>query len=270
MALYLKFPETGRPEYRDPSVILQSFLLVGADPFHAPVFVSWTLWHEMLFYAVFAVVIAAPRFGLALFGAWVVACLWQPFFLPHPPWPIYLTSFMNCLFGMGIAAAAALDRWRIPAARLLVAMGALTYLGTGLANDASSAIPVALSDALYGLGSALMLLGAVEAERCGKLRAPRWLVALGAASFSIYLTHMLTLPLIGKVATRLGLTHTVPAWAAFPGMAIAAALAGLVVHYLFEKRIVAFSRSAAEAVAQVFGGRQAAIAVKKESIPSED
>lgn len=248
MALYFLFPEMGRPEYRQVPVIVQSVLLAGRDPFLAPVFVSWTLWHEILFYSIFAIIIALPRVGSAVFIGWVALCLWQTTSTGVPPWPPYLTNFLNVLFGLGIAAAAALQRWRIPWPGAILVIGLGLFFGTGVASDLMPSMPSVLEYSLYGLGSALALLGGVEIERSQGLQAPRWLVALGAASFSIYLTHMLTLPFAAKAAVKLGLTHRLPALLGFLLLTCTAVAVGVAIHHLVEVRIVSLSRRIASAL----------------------
>lgn len=87
----------------------------------------------------------------------------------------------------------------------------------------------------------MALLGAIELERSGRLSTPSWLQVLGAASFSIYLTHILTLTFIAKAAVALHLTNWVPEPVAFLGLAAGAVLAGVAAHYLVERRVIAFT-----------------------------
>jgi peptidoglycan/LPS O-acetylase OafA/YrhL len=232
-------PALGKPWYRDPLVILQSALLAGADPMKAVVFVSWTLWHEMAFYALCALVIVWPRLGVPAFVAWSLACVGLQFAPASVPWPGYLTEFVNVLFAFGVGVALALQRWRVPAPGVVLVAGAVIFLATGLALDYSSLLPEWSGRALFGLGAALALAGGVELERSGRLRSPRWLSILGAASFSIYLTHILTLTLAAKIAVSLHLTRYLPSPVAFVGLAGAAIGAGVAVHYLLERRALA-------------------------------
>src|ERR1700733_9666444 len=69
LPIYFIRPDMGGGYERDPSEILQSFLLFPQA--HLPIVpASWTLSHELLFYAIFAVLLFNRRAGLLLLGAW--------------------------------------------------------------------------------------------------------------------------------------------------------------------------------------------------------
>lgn len=232
-------PEAGREFHREPAIILQSFVLAGVQPLASVVFVSWTLWHEVLFYAFCAAVIARPRIGLPAFAVWIALCVVIQAGAISPPWPWYLTAFINVLFAFGAASALLLRSFRIPAPRALLVLGAAIFMGTGVATDyIVPDMPEWLSHLLFGLGSTMALLGAVEAERSGRLRVPRWMIVVGSASYSIYLTHILTLSVLAKGSVALGLTQIVPAPLAFVGLAAGAVLSGIAIHFVVEKPLV--------------------------------
>lgn len=234
LVLVWRIPTLGKPFYRDPMVILQSFALVGRDPLHAVVFVSWTLWHEMVFYVFCAAVIAAPTVGLPAFILWTLACATNSL-------PSYVFGFINILFSFGVLVALALRRWTIPAPAAFLAAGVSVFLGTAALVDYTTFLPEWSTRILFGAGAALALLGAIELERGGRLTAPRWLEILGAASFSIYLTHILTLTFLAKAAMALHMNQWVPAPLAFVGLAGSATLAGVAAHYLVERRVIALT-----------------------------
>lgn len=239
LALFVIAPDSGRAMHREPSIILQSFLLVGVQPLASVVFVSWTLWHEVVFYAFCALVIALPRIGIPAFGLWIALCIGLQATQVEAPWPWYFTAFINVLFAFGVAAALLLRSHRIPFPRTVLLLGAVVFFATGVVNVFYLRdLPEWLTHLLFGIGSAIALLGAVEAERSGLLRVPRWMTILGAASFAIYLTHILTLSVLAKAAAKLGLTQMIPAPLAFVLLASGAVAAGIVIHYLVEKPLV--------------------------------
>jgi peptidoglycan/LPS O-acetylase OafA/YrhL len=237
VAIAFAIPTLGQAFYRDPATILQSALLIGREPLNAVVFVSWSMWHEIIFYALCALVIGLPRIGIAAFVVWTLACAVQPFVGFAPPWPEYMTRFINVLFSFGVGSALLLQHRTIPHPRIVLALGAALFLGTGLVSDYAAPLPEWSTRLLFGLGAALALLGGVEAERSGLLSAPRWLVGLGAASFSIYLTHILTLTFVAKAAAQFGLPRFIPAPIGFLVLSLSAVLAGVAVHRLMELRI---------------------------------
>jgi exopolysaccharide production protein ExoZ len=237
VALAFAIPGLGQAFYRDPATILQSVLLAGKEPLRAVVFVSWSMWHEIVFYAFCALVIGFPRLGIPAFILWILACAIQPFVGFAPPWPEYITRFINLLFAFGAGAALLLQHWTIPRPRLVLVLGVALFLGTGLVMDYNPVLPEWLTRVFYGLGAALALVGGVEAERSGLLTAPKWLVALGAASYSIYLTHILTLTFVAKLAAKLHVPAFLPAPVGFAVLALSAVLVGLAVHHLLERRL---------------------------------
>jgi len=250
-ALYFAVPSAGEAIYRDPWMILQSALLLGWEPLNAVVFVSWTMWHEVLFYALCALVIAAPRVGVVAFGIWIAASAIVTLSGFKAPWPTYWTMFVNVLFALGVGASVILERHRVPFPRLTLALGAVIFFGTGLvSNNVELAEPV--TNSLFGLGATLALLGGVQSERDGHLRAPQWLVTLGAASFAIYLTHMLSLTALAKIAAFLRLPDFVPAPLGYAGLVVGATLAGVAIHFLVERHLMGLT--------QRWGRRRAAAA----------
>lgn len=254
LLLVWKFPMLGKPFYRDPAIVAQSFALVGQDPLHAVVFVSWTLWHEMVFYAVCAIVIAAPRVGIPVFLVWTAGCAAMQFTNVPTIWPSYMTAFINVLFAFGAGVGLGLQRWSLPMPGAAFCIGVTLFLGTGLVLDYAAPLPEWSTHLVFGISSAFILAGAVELERAGRLSAPRWMAVLGASSFSIYLTHILSLTLIAKVASVLDLPRFVPAPLAFLAMVAIAVCGGIAVHYIVEVRVL----SIASAIrARVLGRRPA-------------
>jgi peptidoglycan/LPS O-acetylase OafA/YrhL len=238
IALLWLLPSSGQAIDRRPSIMLQSFLLAGWDPMHAVVFVSWTLWHEILFYAFCALVIAVPRIGIPAFVTWILVCAIMIFTPWRAPWPYYLTHHINVLFGVGVVLGLYMRDRRLPMPGLVCALGVAIFMSAGLLTDYSQALPLwALRD-MFGLGAALGLAGAIELERLKRLVAPNWACVLGAASYSIYLTHMLTLTLFAKVASLLHLPSLLPPVLGFIALAGCAIGAGVVVHYLLERPIL--------------------------------
>ena len=106
------------------------------------------------------------------------------------------------------------QRWRIPAPRVLAGLGAGLLLLTGLVH-----VYYGLSGWTYilgfTLGSSLVIAGLVEAERQGLIGTPRLLVYLGDATYAIYLVHFLALSAIASVL-YLGGYRAVPGLALIP------------------------------------------------------
>ena len=212
------------------SVILRSTLLAG-DYAQSVLPVAWTLYHEMLFYAVFAFAIAL-RWGLLLLGAWLALCALS---LVGVSWG-YLNAPINLLFGMGVLAAWLLRRGPVPLPLTLLAAGTAVFFAIGL----GAAFGGYKGDVLaYGAASFLIVLGCVEAERSGKLRVPQGMRLLGDASYSLYLIHYTALSAIAKILTTAGIGPG----AAFCLLVAGSVGCGLLLYLLVERPLLrAFKR----------------------------
>lgn len=62
----------------------------------------------------------------------------------------------------------------------------------------------------YGLPAAMVFFGVVFLEKNHDIRWPRPLVALGDASYSLYLSHVLIISALGRLYRALGLTSVMP------------------------------------------------------------
>ncbi len=204
LGMLLANPELGYAELREPAHIVLSLLLLPTETAPA-VLVAWSLQHEVLFYALFALLIWRPAVGACALGAWFMASgtigLWMPFPLSFVAMPYHL----HFLFGM--LGAVLLVRTTLPFPRVL--------LGLGLAGIATLAV---LSGAVLdagnvdarrgvllvpmGLASLLVVLGSVEAERQGLIRLPAISGLLGDASYALYLVHVPVIVAGGKLAAR--------------------------------------------------------------------
>lgn len=174
--------------------------------------VGWTLNFEMMFYILFGIALAArvrpwkvltPAFAvcIALSAAWRAA-------------PVALhwygqSLLLEFLFGIALAHCVHRVRRVPPAVASCVAAGALGMLLLWAEPNFSR---------WRGLGwgiPALLLVGScVALERSAGERAPRWLLELGDASYSIYLVHGFVIPVflllfahshIGSPAAKLAL-----------------------------------------------------------------
>src|SRR3954453_747573 len=174
--------------------------------------VAWTLQHEMFFYFAFALLYFSRLLwpGLAIWLAAIVFCATGG--IPIHP--------INIEFMFGIMAVV-LYRLKIGHWLLLPAAAALLALWLFLGGLEQQRLIVGLPCALLTLEVALL-------EQKGAIRTPAWLVFMGAASYALYLTHGLVLP----VATRLS-AH---GWPLMFAVDVLACLAVGVGYYWFFER----------------------------------
>ena len=240
VAVFVAMPGFGEAKNRDLGNIASSVFLVGPDPHNAVIFVSWTLYHEVLFYALAAFAIWKPRIGLVAIAIWAIVCLANGVLDQAVPYPL---QSVNVLFPIGVACALWVRRRSVPMPGVLLAAGAAGFLATGIDQAYTDALGGLARTLSYGTATALLLLGAVELERSRGWRAPALVVLLGKASYSVYLTHMLTLAFAAKIADRASLTRLVPEPVAFAGLVAVAVTAGIVVHRLIEAPAIRATRA---------------------------
>lgn len=217
--------------------------------------VGWTLTFELAFYAVFAVLLLLPRpwrpYGLGLWAvllltSWAVSAPRAG--LPSSPLALLLNPL--CLeFLMGVAAATIVRRWALPG------WGALWLAVVGTAAFLSAMVlePAYDPDALdrfrtlrFGIPSALILLGLVGLERASRMRSPLALNALGDASYTLYLSHVLVILVLKRACEAAGLLTEPSAlsMAGFMGLAALASIAAaLILYRVLERPLLRISRA---------------------------
>jgi peptidoglycan/LPS O-acetylase OafA/YrhL len=95
---------------------------------------------------------------------------------------------------------------------------------------------------VFGAAAGLIIAGAVELERTGRLRAPTLLVPLGTASYAIYLTHVVTESATIRAARTLA-PGVGPA-AMLGLLAVVAVVGGLAFHRAIERPLTGAVRRA--------------------------
>ena len=210
---------------------------------------EWTLRHEVLFYLVFALVIFRPKIGTVLAGVCVIASLLVPASGLSFPWTFLFSSY-NILFAFGAGAAFLYKRDVRACPVAMFFGGAAIFAGTWIFAvygwDRYSNIRETLPDALvnwsFGIGAALMVLGAANIERTRPFGGGKVLVFLGDASYSIYLVHILALSALCKLSVRF--KGHVPDYLLYIAIAAAALLACIAFHLAVEKPLLRLIPSA--------------------------
>jgi exopolysaccharide production protein ExoZ len=153
--------------YRDANGSFQPLLGTG-----------WTLNYEMFFYAIFALVLwVKPQRPALLTGLLLGSLVALGAVLPG-----FYTSPMLLEFWLGILIARTYEHVRLP-----------TAVSVGLILAGFAGLMLTAFVAVHEIGAAAIVLGTVVWERSGKLRLWQPGVALGDASYSLYLTHTFAL-----------------------------------------------------------------------------
>ena len=195
---------------------------------------GWSLAFEALFYGAFTLVLFAPapaRFRLIV-GALIGVMMFG--FLDPPAYELGANPMMlQFAAGVWLARRAELGRRNRPRAGLLLAAGGVALLAamwlTGLRSDLFRPL-------LWGLPATMIVAGVLALEPLIVRRLPRALVALGDASYAIYLCHYLTVDL---TARAIGVQR---AWLFVPVAVAVSIAAGLAFHKLIERPLIAGAR----------------------------
>jgi exopolysaccharide production protein ExoZ len=162
--------------------------------------VGWTLTYEFLFYLLFAAALAMrvdvlrviiPGLGLIAIAAIARTEAW-------PAWTILFdTIVMEFVFGVMLA------KWTVRGFRLPPAIaGVFILFGFGLILI----VPMISENArvlTWGIPAFVIVAGAVSLEPFVAPALPRWLLTLGDASYSIYLSHGFVLPAFGILVSTI-------------------------------------------------------------------
>jgi peptidoglycan/LPS O-acetylase OafA/YrhL len=184
-----------------PSHIVASFLLYQ-ERLEPILGVGWSLRHELLFYGLFGLLLLSRRVGLLVLALWGLGIILNggaqlidgtPFFAGTIYGRIVFRVF-NGQFFFGIATAYVVRRglWWHPGA--LAAIGAAGFLSIGMWESFGTApmFEWPLRTLGYATCSSLILYGIATLDKAGRTRVPALALRFGAASYSIYLTHLPT------------------------------------------------------------------------------
>lgn len=248
-------PQFGTGRERQLDVIVCSLALVPHPHPRGPILsVAWSLVYEVFFYGLFATLIASRRWGAIVWAAWMALIAWPLFGACAPyqafPWTVLGSLYhVHFLAGAALALAVRFGYAAVPYPRLVATLGALIFLGAGLAEVYVA--PPSMVGRLwtYGAGSVLILAGLIQAERSGRLHTPSWLVFLGDSSYSIYLVHFPALSLLAKAVKLARLDAYVPGPLLFVLLAGTAVLAGCLFHVAVERPLLRYFRPQGRAAA---------------------
>ena len=162
--------------------------------------VAWRLQYELVFYAMFAVLILIRSVGAVLMLAWLIVilgCAVGSVTLPVPG-PFY--GLFGVEFFAGMAVAYRLRRGNLPMYNIVLGAGIVLFAGLAVTEDLGWFDGYgSFARIAYGAASALAISGAAEASREGRVRVPIILQTLGSASYSLYLFQFVFIGIEWKI-----------------------------------------------------------------------
>ncbi len=169
--------------------------------------VSWTLSYEMFFYIVFSLVlILGFRFMSPVIAVWVIGIIINIMgvtnFFPVNSMSEFIFNGRNIEFLFGCLSAYLVSRYNCKYGMALITLG--TFLLSISAIIDFDYRRLSLSPVLaFGLPFTLIILGSVSIEKNSFVKIPSILIAIGNASYAIYLIHGFLINNFTKIFTAL-------------------------------------------------------------------
>jgi len=236
---YFAFPQLGQGPERQLRTIVSSLTLTSYGPMRDPqrpetiMLGVWALYHGILFYTLFGVMILSVRIGRPLMWLWFLASALMLFYdLKDASLLSFYFAPLHLLFGMGMGAAVLFRRGRLAYPHLVALVGIALFCVAAVDQlylELVGSIPRSL---IYGAGSTAAILGFAvwESNKC--LRVPASLKFLGDASYSIFLVHYPILILLAKITSFLPWRESLPVAAWYVAF-VTVAVSGSVFFYVF-------------------------------------
>ena len=211
--------------------------------------VAWTLRHEIIFYALFGLLVLSRRWGGVVAFGWLGMTLLQTGLLLAGTslhgLPAMLFSPLNLQFTVGCGVALAHRRFgaRYWQGALLLGLSLLVIAAwakiafalpgrTVMAYES----PVGVTaDLVAGLLFGLVVFGLAGASSA--VRTGRFVLLLGASSYALYLVHTPVLGLTGRFLPKILPHGFLLSGGAYVLLVAAAVAVGLLTHLVFEKPI---------------------------------
>lgn len=203
---WLLIPGFVRLDNVSAAYVINSFLLVPQQELPLLV-VGWSLVYELYFYLVFMLFLALPRKHLAnLLSAWLLLILLGDYTIKQNPAafgpaiklmcnPLCIEFIAGCYLALLLRYTRRYAKTAFCLGFFLLSAGWSYYYQVDLKGDIYGWERVMLFLPPF----LLILYGAVAMERNENRITHRWFIQLGDCSYSLYLTHILVLSLLGRL-----------------------------------------------------------------------
>lgn len=205
--------------------------------------VAWTLQFEVLFYLAFGLCILHRRIGVAVAVLWLALMVLGQLRLAGGVLPGQLTSAYNIEFLFGVLGAVWMRRRPAQIPGWLLPLGAVLFAAVALGENMGLVDGyLESSRLLYGVPSAMIVLGAASISLTKGIRPGALLLALGSASYSIYLFQFIVIAVIWQIWLRLPFAGGLPDYVAFLVLAVPTLIGGVMISRLCEYPLLRFLR----------------------------
>lgn len=216
--------------------------------------VGWSLIHEMYFYWFFTLIVLllSETFLPLTLAGWGGILVFSHFF--NEPDNLYLKLALHPLtleFIGGCFIAIFYYNYEIRQNhKVLLAIAIISFMLLIAGHEAKSFISEDYSSAwwwrvlTFGIPSLLIVHSVVHLENQGYI-LPKWLIAIGDASYSIYLSHVLMLSALGRIWTVFASNGVIDNILAAPVLIALVLGFGLLSYHKIEKPIMVFFRKIA-------------------------
>lgn len=225
---------------------ISTYSLIRLDNFQPPIGPTWTLFHEFGFNLTFSLLILNRWLGIAALAIWTVGALANFQYAPEDQLTAFNTYFsaQNIEFILGIGAYYLFKHGGRGLLRAALMLGIAITAINGWIDWHGIEYPLLL--AVYALGFGLIIAGLAAYERDG---GRLWLPGaklLGDASYSIYLTHVMVMESVLKLAAAAKLADHIGGPGVY-ALAFAAGLGlGLLAFRFIETPLMAWIRRVSE------------------------
>jgi exopolysaccharide production protein ExoZ len=225
-----------------PAYLVASLFLLP-QPQEPILQVGWTLVHEMLFYAAFAIAIVSRNGARAIAAIWLASVVLSAFItVKNPLLRVFLSPY-HVQFAMGVMTAYAVRKWPLPFCGFAIAVGAAAFVGAAYVLDHDPgfyATPTCRW--LLGLASSFVIYGVARGEMDGWLRTGPISAFFGSASYSIYLIHAIAIGLIARTLAPSGAMTAAPN-GAFLLIALLAIICGALLYVVAERPMLRLAKA---------------------------
>lgn len=252
--LHFLFPQFGIGDETEPRTIINSLLLV--PQLKAPIIhAAWTLVYELFFYITFGLLIlfgirkTLPLIILIIIGTiigWFYSFNKNASFQTSYSYLIF--SYHNFEFLLGCLAAYLITSRTIKYRKILLLTGVAIFSSMLMLENFTGTRLYSLRLFGYGIPSFFIITALGSYELSKSVRIPtnlltNFLLLLGNASFSVYLTHQLLVSGIGRTLMGLGFVKILGPSITIGIVTIITVIIGCIFYQKIEKPLIYYSRT---------------------------